>query len=210
MKKNLVVTIGGASNSLVSKSLEIVSCIQQALKDFKDVPVELRELSSLGNRHKTNEWFGKLNPNEYESLVVISKSLGSIRLHQAYAKHRNQIDKFKRVSLVFIDAHSPLPNYYGRLRGFTVKNVSKNVHGWSVYQHKSKPYGARLKFKGLFYQHEIMEDSITHFNIISHQTTELCIIDALDWAFFAKQGMSLPQMKLMDSEIPDERHLLKW
>ena len=109
-KKNLVVVIGGASNSSTDRDEQIKTVVVEELAKNNVQNIELVDLSSFGKKKNIKDWFGALKPEEYNSLICVGKSLGGVRLYQAYSKHKKVIDRFPHVSLVFVDAHSPFPN----------------------------------------------------------------------------------------------------
>jgi hypothetical protein len=188
IKKHLIVIIGGASNSSTDKEDKIRTVVMSSLEKndlyIKDPGMfRIVDLSSFGNRRDINKWFGELNPFDYLSISVFAKSLGGVRLMQAYNKNKHIIDMFERVSLVFVDAHSPIPNYYGAWRGFKIDNKSNgNVIGWNVFQRNKGSEGCNIKFKGTSYHFQEKDKNVNHFNIVSYPIVRIFIQDAIYWA----------------------------
>lgn len=195
MKKYLVVIIGGASNSSTDRDEQVRTLVLDKLKEIKWFKTEyfrIVDLSSFGKKRQINEWFGKLNPSDYLSLSVFGKSLGGVRLMQAFNANRNIFNEFFRVALMFIDAHSPIPNYYGSLRGFQIDNSHiangwySNIHGWNVYQRNEGSEGCSIKFMGPSKTIEIKDANVDHFNIVTKKETSVFVEESLRWSIYGE------------------------
>jgi hypothetical protein len=180
------IIIGGASSSSTDDVSSIRNNVIGSTVNVKNMSI--MEVSSLGNRSGVIDHIGAVNPSLYDSLTVIGKSLGGKRLMQAYDKLKKSVDLFKRVSLVFIDAHSPFPNYYGKYRGMEIDTASSvlytgfGVKTWNVYQHNSKPYGCSVNATGEIKSTRVCDKNVDHFNIVNTVDVMRAISEAMNWA----------------------------
>jgi len=171
--KTYVIGIEGYSASSRPEEKTISAVLLDILDDMM-LDYEFKELSS--KRKVFREFPKYLKTLLPDTLVLVGKSMGGARVQKLYHKYFDEINRFKRVFVLFIDAHKPLL-LLGVTRKLNIKKYSDKITIYNTYQRNKYPRGASIK--GDFNRNVEQFDNVDHFSIIHTTITKNLIKEGI-------------------------------
>jgi hypothetical protein len=187
MKEHFVFICGGASDASNDDGLKIKNVMENALDEYRinERIFDVHSIASMEGKEYILKWFAEnILVDRYESAIFIGKSLGGINgLKNFWDNAVGKLCAFKKVSMLFIDPHYPWIglDYYGRMRGFSMKNIPSNVKVMEIIQRNHAPYGAAITGRDVHLS-ILKGGNVDHFNIVTHRITLDYMREAIEYA----------------------------
>jgi len=182
MKDIIINCIEGYSASIRPDSKTLSSVIDDYVMKYHDRifnynKIESAKLSSIRNSKKFIckhiKYAKDLN------LFLVGKSMGGVKTYWVIKRCWKIMKQFKKVVVLFIDAHgTPINEFwrftpYGKNREIKLKKTwldKSKIIFLNVYQHNEYPEGAKVK-NDCIVQYKLDSKDVNHWNIINNTVT---------------------------------------